>query len=323
MTTISETNRMMPEDGLDRLADAEAIFLGAVGHPEVRDHVSLWGLLIPIRRAFRQYVNLRPIRLLQGLASPLAGREVEDIDLVIVRENNEGEYSEIGGRIYQGTDDEIALQEAVFTRRGVRRVVTFAFELAERRSRRLASATKSNGIVHTMPFWDEIVDDVAAAHPGVAVSQYHIDALAARFVLDPRSFDVVVGSNLFGDILSDLGAAIAGQHRPRAVGQPQPRGCPPLDVRARAWLGARHRRARRGEPDRRDLVGRDAARPPRSRRRRRRGSGSGRAHPPGRRAHARPGRRRLHHGVHRRGRRRAVRRHGPAERVRNREVAPW
>ena len=201
----------MPEDGLEQLGEFDAIFLGAVGFPGVADHISLWGLLIPIRRAFRQYVNLRPVRLLPGVTSPLAGRGPEDIDFLIVRENNEGEYSEIGGRINRGTDDEMAVQESVFTRRGVDRIVRYAFELAmQRPARHLTSATKSNGIVHTMPFWDERVAAVAQGYKDVRWDQYHIDILTAHFVRHPDWFDVVVGSNLFGDILSDLGPAVAG-----------------------------------------------------------------------------------------------------------------
>ena len=201
---------MMPDDGLDRLREHDAILLGAVGYPGVPDHVSLWGLLIPIRRRFHQYVNLRPIRVLEGVDSPLRGARPGEVDLVIVRENVEGEYSEIGGRIYRGSPEESAVQEAVFTRAGVTRVLDYAFALAGRRGGRLTSATKSNGIVHTMPFWDELVAERAAAHPGVTWDQEHIDALAAKFVLQPERFDVVVASNLFGDILSDLAAAVAG-----------------------------------------------------------------------------------------------------------------
>lgn len=201
---------MMPEDGLDQLREHDAVLLGAVGAPGVPDHVSLWGLLIPIRRGFRQYVNLRPIRVFDGVPSPLRSAAAGAVDLVVVRENVEGEYSEIGGRLNRGFPDEMAVQEAVFTRPGVTRVVDYAFDLAERRGRRLTSATKSNGIVHTLPFWDEVVAERAAQHPDVVWDAEHIDALAAKFVLDPARFDVVVGSNLFGDILSDLGAAVAG-----------------------------------------------------------------------------------------------------------------
>ena len=203
--------RMMPEDGIGRLADYDAIFLGAVGWPTVPDHVSLWGLLIPIRRRFEQYVNLRPVRLFAGVPCPLANKKPGDIDFLIVRENCEGEYSEIGGRLYQGTAAEMAVQESVFTRRGVDRILRFAFELAKSRARRhLTSATKSNGIIHTMPFWDERFRAIAALYPEVRTAQYHIDILCAHFVRFPERFDVVVGSNLFGDILSDLGPAVTG-----------------------------------------------------------------------------------------------------------------
>ncbi len=209
--SYAETGRLMPEDGLDRLAAFDAIFLGAVGWPTVPDHVSLWGLLIPIRRRFDQYVNLRPVRLLKGIRSPLAGRGPEDIDFYVIRENCEGEYSEIGGRLYAGTDAETVVQETVFTRRGVDRILRYAFELAETRPRRkVTSATKSNGIIHTMPYWDERFRAVSAEYPDVAADQYHIDILTAHFVQHPDWFDVVVGSNLFGDILSDLGPAVAG-----------------------------------------------------------------------------------------------------------------
>jgi tartrate dehydrogenase/decarboxylase / D-malate dehydrogenase len=201
---------MMPADGLDQVRGHDAIFLGAVGAPGVSDHESLWGLLIPIRRVFRQYVNLRPIRLFEGVPGPLARARPADVDLVVVRENSEGEYSEIGGRHNRGTAGELAVQEAIFTRTGVTRIADYAFDLAERRAGRVTSATKSNGIVHTMPFWDEVVAERAAAHPGVTLSSEHIDALCAKLVLDPGRFDVIVGSNLFGDILSDLAAAVAG-----------------------------------------------------------------------------------------------------------------
>ena len=207
----AQTGRMMPPDGLEQLRGYDAIFLGAVGDPSVPDHISLWGLLLPIRRGFRQYVNLRPIKLLRGVPTPLRDRGPADIDFVVVRENNEGEYSNVGGRLYQGTPDEIVIQNAIFTRRGVERVMRFAFELARRHpKRRLTSATKSNGISYTMPFWDEVFREMARQYPDVATDQFHIDALAARFVTHPHHFGVVVGSNLFGDILTDLGAAIAG-----------------------------------------------------------------------------------------------------------------
>ncbi len=209
--TWRQSGRMMPEDGIEQLRGHDAIFLGAVGFPGVPDHVSLWGLLIPIRREFHQYVNLRPVRLMPGVRTPLRDRGPEEIDFLVVRENNEGEYSEIGGRMYRGDDAEMAIQSAVFTRHGVDRILRYAFELAQSRpERRLTSATKSNGIVHTMPFWDERVAAVARRYPEVRVDQFHVDILAAQFVLHPDWFDVVVASNLFGDILSDLGPAVAG-----------------------------------------------------------------------------------------------------------------
>jgi len=205
-----KTGKMMPADGLEQIKHHDAIYLGAVGYPGVPDHISLWGLLIPIRRMFDQYVNIRPVRLFPGIPCPLAGRKPEDIDFVVVRENVEGEYSEAGGRLYQGTDEEICIQESIFTRKGVDRILKYAFELAEKRKKHLTSATKSNGIVHTMPFWDERVTEMQKHYPDIAVDKYHIDILTANFVLHPDWFDVVVGSNLFGDILSDLGPAIAG-----------------------------------------------------------------------------------------------------------------
>ena len=208
--TYLATGRMMPEDGLDQLRPFDAIFLGAVGYPGVPDHVSLWGLLIPIRRAFRQYVNLRPIRLLDGITTPLRDRKAGEIDFCIVRENNEGEYSEVGGRLHKNTDLEMAIQETVFTRRGCDRIITYAFELARSRRNHVTSATKSNGIVFTMPFWDERFAAISGKYPDVKSDQYHIDILSAHFVSHPDRFDVVVGSNLFGDILSDLGAAVVG-----------------------------------------------------------------------------------------------------------------
>jgi len=202
---------MMPEDGIRQIAGHAAVFLGAVGFPGVPDHVSLWGLLIPIRREFQQYINLRPVRLFEGVPCPLAGRIPGDIDFYIVRENNEGEYSEIGGRLYAGSDRETVVQESIFTRRGVDRVLRYAFELAQsRKAKHLTSATKSNGIIHTMPFWDERVEAMARTFPDVSVDRFHIDILTAHFVRNPDWFDVVVGSNLFGDILSDLGPACTG-----------------------------------------------------------------------------------------------------------------
>ncbi len=185
--------------------------LARSGFPAVPDHISLWGLLIPIRREMNQYVNLRPVRLLKGITSPLRDRGPQDIDFVVVRENNEGEYSQIGGRLYSGTDAELVLQESVFTRRGVDRILRYAFELARsREAKHVTSATKSNGIIHTMPYWDERFRGMASEYQDIRTDQYHIDILTANFVLHPDWFDVVVGSNLFGDILSDLGPAIAG-----------------------------------------------------------------------------------------------------------------
>jgi len=202
---------MMPEDGLQTIKDHNAIFLGAVGYPGVPDHISLWGLLIPIRREFQQYVALRPVRLFEGMECPLAGRAPGDIDFYIVRENNEGEYSEIGGRLYKGTDNEMAVQQNIFTRLGTDRIMRYAFELAQTRERKhLTSATKSNGIIHSMPFWDERFETISAEYPDVSTDKFHIDILTAHFVRNPDWFDVVVGSNLFGDILSDLGPAVTG-----------------------------------------------------------------------------------------------------------------
>ena len=209
--TYKRTGRMMPEDGLEQLRRHDAIFLGAVGFPGVPDHVSLWGLLIPIRRSFDQYVNLRPCRLMPGTRTPLADRGPADIDFYVVRENTEGEYSSIGGRLYEGTPREIAMQQSVFSREGTDRILRYAFELARTRARKhVTSATKSNGITITMPFWDERFRAVGREYPDVKTSQYHIDILCAHFVQHPDWFDVVVGSNLFGDILSDLGPAVAG-----------------------------------------------------------------------------------------------------------------
>jgi tartrate dehydrogenase/decarboxylase / D-malate dehydrogenase len=207
---FAKTGRMMPEDGLDRIRNHDAIFLGAVGYPNVPDHVSLWGLLIPIRRAFEQYANVRPVRLMPGVRSPLAGRGPGDIDFLIVRENTEGEYSSIGGRLNEGGPDEYAYQESRFTRKGVDRILRYAFEAAGKRRKHLTSATKSNGIAVTMPYWDERFAAMSRNYPDVATAQYHIDILTAHFVRNPQFFDVVVGSNLFGDILSDLGPACAG-----------------------------------------------------------------------------------------------------------------
>ncbi len=205
------TGRMMPEDGLDILKGFEAIFLGAVGAPGVEDHVSLWGLLIPIRRTFQQYVNLRPVKNMKGVVSPLRGVKPGDIDFFVVRENNEGEYSNVGGMMYAGTEMEFVTQETIFSRVGMERIMRFSFELARKRKKKqVTSATKSNGIIFTMPYWDETFARISREYPDVSAEQFHIDALAALFVQHPERFDVVVASNLFGDILSDLGPAVAG-----------------------------------------------------------------------------------------------------------------
>ncbi|MFG3233366.1 tartrate dehydrogenase [Streptomyces antibioticus] len=204
--------RMMPEDWHDVLGGFDAVFFGAVGWPEVvPDHVSLWGSLLQMRRGFDQYVNLRPVRLLRGVRSPLRDHRPGDIDFYVVRENTEGEYSSIGGRIFEGTERETVLQETVMTRVGVDRVLRYAFELADARPRRrLTWATKSNGISISMPYWDERAGEMALRYPRVRADKDHIDILAAKFVLRPEQYDVVVASNLFGDILSDLGPACTG-----------------------------------------------------------------------------------------------------------------
>ncbi|MDY0908533.1 tartrate dehydrogenase [Microbacterium sp. CFBP9034] len=207
-----EHGKMLPDDWFETLNGFDAIYFGAVGWPEVvPDHVSLWGSLIQFRRRFDQYISLRPCRLLPGIPSPLAGRRVGDIDFIVVRENTEGEYSSIGGKIFDDTDREVVVQQTVMTRVGVDRVLRYAFELAQRRDRaKVTSATKSNGITISMPYWDERFAAMAAQYPDVEHDQFHIDILAANFVLHPDWFDVVVASNLFGDILSDLGPACTG-----------------------------------------------------------------------------------------------------------------
>jgi tartrate dehydrogenase/decarboxylase / D-malate dehydrogenase len=205
------TGRLLEPDGLARLGDFDAIYFGAVGAPSVPDHLTLWELILPIRQRYDQYVNLRPMRLLPGVACPLSGRGPADIDWVCVRENSEGEYSGAGGRVHRGGPREVAVENAVFTRAGIERIVRYAFDVAARRPRRLlASATKSNALRHSMVLWDEVVAEVARDFPTVTVQRYHVDALAARMVTHPQSLDVIVGSNLFGDILTDLGAAITG-----------------------------------------------------------------------------------------------------------------
>jgi tartrate dehydrogenase/decarboxylase/D-malate dehydrogenase len=206
-----ETGVMMPADGLDQLRAFDAIYLGAVGFPGVPDHVSLGGLLLPIRRGFQQYANVRPVRLMPGVTGPLRDREVGDIDFIVVRENTEGEYSSIGGLMNAGTDEEACLQVSTFTKKGVDRILRYAFELAASRpARHVTSATKSNGLAISMPYWDQRVAAMGAQYPDVRLDSYHIDILSAHFVLNPNRFDVVVASNLFGDILSDLGPACTG-----------------------------------------------------------------------------------------------------------------
>jgi tartrate dehydrogenase/decarboxylase/D-malate dehydrogenase len=202
--------RMMDDDGFERLAAFDAIYLGAIGAPGVPDGVSA-ALILKIRQRFDQYVNLRPMRLLNGLSSPLAGRGAADIDMICVRENSEGEYSGVGGRIHVGTPHEVANQVGVFTRRGIERILRYGFELAAARPRKLlASATKSNALTHAMVLWDEVADAVRQEYPSVEYRKYHVDALAARMITHPQSLDVMVTSNLFGDILTDIGSAISG-----------------------------------------------------------------------------------------------------------------
>ena len=199
---------MMPEEGIEKLKDSDAVFLGAVGNPHlVADHISLWGLLIKIRREFEQVINVRPARSMKGVTSPLANPL--DFDFIVVRENSEGEYRESGGRFHSG-EDEVVIQNAVFTRKATERAMHYAFELAKKRRGKVTSATKSNGIVHSMPFWDEVFQQVATQYPSIQTESRHIDALSAFFVTRPHEFDVIVASNLFGDILTDIGAAIMG-----------------------------------------------------------------------------------------------------------------
>jgi tartrate dehydrogenase/decarboxylase/D-malate dehydrogenase len=206
-----QTGKLVPDDGLQQLEGFAAIYFGAIGAPSVPDHVSIWQLILPIRQRFDQYVNLRPLRLLPGVRSPLKDRRPADLDIVCVRENSEGEYAGVGARAHAGTEKEVAHETAVFTRRGIERIARYAFELAARRPRRLlASCTKSNALRHSMVLWDEVVAEVAKQYPQVSLHKYHVDALAARMVTQPESLDVIVASNLFGDILTDLGAALAG-----------------------------------------------------------------------------------------------------------------
>jgi tartrate dehydrogenase/decarboxylase/D-malate dehydrogenase len=203
--------RMMDEDGFERLASFDAIYLGAIGSPSVPDHVAVWDLLLPLRQRFQQYVNLRPMRLLPGLTSPLANRGPSEIDMVCVRENTEGEYAGLGGRVHVGTSHEVAEQTGLFTRTGIERILRYGFELAAARPRRLlASATKSNALRHSMVLWDQIADEIGSSYASVTARKYHVDALAARMISHPQTLDVIVASNLFGDILTDIGSAISG-----------------------------------------------------------------------------------------------------------------
>ncbi|MCJ1885409.1 tartrate dehydrogenase [Pseudomonas sp. LA21] len=207
-----EHGKMMPDDWFEQLQQFDALYFGAVGWPDkVPDHISLWGSLLKFRREFDQYVNIRPVRLFPGVPCPLANKKPGDIDFVVIRENTEGEYSSLGGRMFEGTENEFVLQESVFTRRGVDRILKYAFDVAQTRERKhVTSATKSNGMAVSMPYWDERTAAMAANYPEISWDKQHIDILCARFVLQPERFDVVVASNLFGDILSDLGPACAG-----------------------------------------------------------------------------------------------------------------
>lgn len=208
---FKSTGAMMPEDGISQLSQSDAVFLGAVGFPGVPDHISLWGLLVPIRREFDQYVNLRPVRLLPGVPCPLAGKSPGDIDFWVVRENTEGEYSQVGGMMFTGTDREFVTQQAVFTRKGCDRISRYAFDLAQKiGAGKVDMATKSNGIFVSMPYWDERFRAVAADYPDIETQEHHIDILSARMVMAPESFQVIVATNLFGDILSDLGPGVTG-----------------------------------------------------------------------------------------------------------------
>ncbi|SUD71494.1 tartrate dehydrogenase [Pseudomonas putida] len=262
--------KMMPDDWFEQLKGFDALYFGAVGWPDkVPDHISLWGSLLKFRRDFDQYVNIRPVRLFPGVPCPLAGREPGDIDFVVIRENTEGEYSSLGGRMFEGTENEFVLQESVFTRRGVDRILKYAFEVAQTRERKhVTSATKSNGMAVSMPYWDERTAAMAANYPEISWDKQHIDILCARFVLQPDRFDVVVASNLFGDIPVRPRPGLRRHHRHRAIGQPEPRAQVPVAVRAGARLGPGHLRQEHRQPDRDDLVRCADARFPRQRRHR-------------------------------------------------------
>ena len=301
--------KMMPDDWKERIGKHDAIFFGAVGWPaKVPDHISLWGSLILFRREFDQYVNLRPVRLMPGVPSPLVGRKPGDIDFWVVRENTEGEYSAIGGRMFQGTEREVVVQETVLSRIGVDRVLKFAFELARKTPKKhLTSATKSNGIAITMPYWDERVEEMAKSFPDIRWDKYHIDILTALFVLKPDRFNVVVASNLFGDILSDLGPACTGTIGIAPSGNINPERKFPSVFEPVHGSAPGHRRAGHRQSDRPDLVGRDDARASRRDRsggRDRQGDreGAGRAEAPHPRSRRAGGHRFLRQGGRRRTR---------------------
>ena len=298
---------MMPPDAVERLRAFDAILLGAVGRPDIPDHVTLWGLLLPIRQRLDLWANVRPVRLLEGVPCALAGRAPGDIDMVFVRENSEGEYSGVGGRAHQGHPGEVGIETAVFTRAGIERVVEHAFELAGERRGLVTSATKSNASRYGYVLWDEVAAEVAARHPDIRYEHVLVDALAARMVLRPDSLDVVVASNLFGDILTDLGAAIQGGMGMSASANLCPGGDVPGALRAGARLGARHRRPGHRESVRRRLERRADARSPRR---------GGRLGAPLRRARGRLPRGPAHARPRRQRRRRArsARRSAPASR---------
>ena len=257
----AKNGRMMAPDAFDRLAEFPAIYFGAVGDPSVPDHIAVWELILPLRQRFDQYVNLRPMRLFPGVTSPLANRGPADIDMICVRENSEGEYAGIGGKVHAGTPHEAVEQAGLFTRHGISRIARYAFELAAKRPRReLASATKSNALQHSMVLWDTVVDEVRKDYPNVSFKKYHVDALAARMVTHPQTLDVIVASNLFGDILTDLGAAISGSLGLAASGNINPEAEVPVDVRADSRLGARHQGEGDRESNRRHLGRRAHAR---------------------------------------------------------------
>jgi tartrate dehydrogenase/decarboxylase/D-malate dehydrogenase len=293
---------MKPEDTLDQIRHHDAILLGAVGWPGAPDDVSLWGSLIPIRRAFQQYVNQRPITVFEGVPSPWRsvrpGDQDGEVDFVVVRENCEGEYSTVGGHFGAGTDTEFVVQDFIFTRTGVTRIADYAFTLAGQRNARLVSATKSNGIIHTTPSCERVVNKRAQSHPSVTWRHEHIDALAAKLVLQPASFDVILASNLFGDILSDVGAAVSGSIGMAPSANLNLDRNLPVDVRAGPWVSTNHRWPQHRQPRGRRVVGGTDARPSWSRGRRRRGPHGGAQRPADRRT---PDRRPWWHCQHGRG----------------------